>query len=155
MSTPQPEPDPHLSGDPFWAQVRARHRDLDIVLLGEDHHRGGDRERGEDLEAGPDPLDLWTSLVPGTSPEKAHRWVGEGTTRRRESTLALTAQTPDPQQILHAAAATLRSTGWHVLVPRTGLARVLADRDGATVALVYAATDHRLVMRLRSAEGSG
>ncbi|UFU07388.1 hypothetical protein [Ruania halotolerans] len=155
-----------VADDPFWSTVRARHPDIDLVLV-EDRGSLGVGAGSSDAAAEVAPprretseeefdrvvVDLWSALVPGTAPEAEHRWVGTPHERHRESTLTL-AGTAIESTTLRAAADDLRDRRWRVLVPATGYPRVLADRAGTTLALVHVPKSLRTVLRVRTPAGA-
>ncbi len=141
-----------ISGDPFWSVVRQRHRDVDLAIVdAPELPRAGavstavPARSAEAIDR--DVQVLWEALLPGVPAQAQHRWVGDGRDEQRESTL--TATTGVSAEALASAAATLRADGWQVLLPPAGLPRVLADREGATLALVQASPE-RTVLRMRT-----
>lgn len=150
-----------VAHDRFFAEVRRRHPDIDIVLLPQDPPR--------DDVAEPVPVDAETviesveadlaSLLPSLArdlPTPLPEWhwrPGDRTgSVARESLVA----TEDVEPVrgltaLSAAERSLVTAGWHVLVPPDGLPRVLAGRpDGAQVQVLYVEPRSRYAVTLRS-----
>ncbi len=143
--------------DPFWAPVRRRHPDVDIVLLPPE-------QAADEPPAEPDPAQpadpdllsrLWATAIGGDEPtETEERWV-QG---RLETTWTHGGGEPvDPataQGVVRRTAETLEQSGWHVLAPAEGLPRVQAGRpDGAGRAellLLVVPETGRVVLRHRS-----
>lgn len=157
--------------DPFWAVVRRRHPDVDLVLLPaeardlpEPAPEAEPVEVTEELVArldgrGPD---AWRLLVDDEVPEPAARWMPAPTPQgvRRELTLAREGVDPVAGAALVQGATTiLLAQGWRVLAPPDGLPRVLASREATRgllgreeLQLVLVPAAGRLVLRLRSAD---
>ncbi|QOR71644.1 hypothetical protein IM660_04985 [Ruania alkalisoli] len=140
-----------ISGDPFWSVVRQRHRDVDLAIVDAPEppraaaSTAVPARSAEEIDR--DVQALWEALLPGVPAQAQHRWVGDGRDEQRESTV--TATTGIGSEALASAAATLRANGWQVLLPPAGLPRVLADREGATLALVQVSPG-RTVLRMRT-----
>ncbi|MDO3398112.1 hypothetical protein QWJ41_20495 [Nocardioides sp. SOB44] len=147
--------------DPFWAPVRRRHPDVDIVLLPPE--RAADEPTEQPSDQAPDqPLAdpellsrLWATAVGGD-------WPTETAERRTQGRLEITwtreggePVAPDTAQaVVRRAAEALREAGWHVLAPAEGLPRVQAGRpdgpDRAELLLLVVPETGRVVLRHRS-----
>jgi hypothetical protein len=150
---PDESPADPAATDPFWAPVRRRHPDVDIVLLPPEQAAD---EPADQPPADPELLSrLWATAVGGDEPtETAERRV-QGrleTTWTRESD-----QPVDPataQAVVRRTAETLEQAGWHVLAPADGLPRVQAGRpdglDRAEVLLLVVPETGRVVLRHRT-----
>lgn len=158
-----------VAGDRFFAEVRRRHPDIDIVLLPQDlasdplHPPGA--EEAEPVEA-IDLVELTESLeaelaglLPLVAPDihapvPAWWWApGDrtGTVARKTLVAAESVQAVPGLTALSGAERALVAADWHVLVPRDGIPRVLASRaDGAQVQVLYVEPRSRYVVTLRS-----
>lgn len=153
--------------DPFWAPVRRRHPDVDIVMLPPEHPEQPASEEPAPEAAEPvDPAEveelsdnlvsaLWRAAVGDTVPtEREQRWVQD----RVQTTW--THETGDPadpataQAVVRRLADVLEQDGYDVLAPPDGLPRVQAGKpDGlsrAEVLLLVVPEAGRLVLRHRS-----
>jgi hypothetical protein len=134
-----------VSEDPFFRVVRRRHPDIDIVLLPPEPPTEPPADPSDavldpaDLAAVPALFDdelarLWDAVADGIErPEVRSRWTPGSSTGSvaREGLLAVegvggVAAT----QALVTAERALAADGFHVLVPPTGMPRVLAGHDG-------------------------
>lgn len=168
---PDETPTDPAASDPFWAPVRRRHPDVDIVLLPTTHPALEQPE--EPAPEATEPVDpaeveelaedlvaaLWRAAVGDTDPtEREQRWAQD----RLETTWTHEgAQPVDPataQSVVRRAAETLEQSGWQVLAPPDGLPRVQAGRpDGrsrAEVLLLVVPETGRLVLRHRTGAGT-
>jgi hypothetical protein len=134
-----------VSEDPFFGVVRRRHPDIDIVLLPPEPPA---EPNGEPAPALLDPADLadvparfdaeltrlWDDVADGIArPDVRSRWTPGSSTGSvaREGLLAVEGVGGVvATQALVTAERALEADGWHVLVPETGMPRVLASRDG-------------------------
>lgn len=154
--------------DPFWAPVRRRHPEVDLVLLpDEPGARGSVTEpvavpQVEDLEAFAEEVlaaarSAWTTYLAPEPGETVARWIPGPVAGSLRREVTLTRDGVDEvaaASALRVAAGDLRSSRWRVLQPPTGLPRVLAGRDAAAgrreLQLVHVPDRSRLVLRLRS-----
>lgn len=156
-----------VATDAFWGPVRRRHPDIDIVMLPPERPAaavpadaavedpdGVARRRDAESSA------LWQRLVGdiGRGAEgPVIRWTSAsaGAVRRESTTRVEGVDELSGLEVVERAAQTLRGDGWHVFVPPTGLARVMAGRDEAIgrteLQLVHDPVHQVLVMRIRSA----
>jgi|GEM_PF-2607014 len=152
-----------IDSDPFWSAVRARHPDLDVVLLppepaapaesGRPHRAPGPFARMQAADAD----ELWSALVGHGMPRRQTTWIPGPTSDSARHTITLTLdEVGDTAGIGHLREARdlLPDAGWHVFTPPTGMPRVLADRPGdlgeVTVLFGYAPAERRLFLRLTS-----
>lgn len=153
-----------VAEDPFWSVVRERHPDLDVVVL---------PPAAPDRPAWPDgtvPLvslaeaadtcltyvcDVWDAVGAPPPDGAAERWFAGALPDavRREVTLRHRPAADVGDDFLAGAADALSRSGWSVVVPPTGVPRVLAGRDAEVdrweLQLLLGADE--LVMRVRSA----
>ena len=127
--------------DPFWAPVRRRHPDVDIVLLPPEHAAD---EPTDQAPADPGLLSrLWATAVGGDEPTETAERRTQGrleTTWTREGGEPVAPDTA--QAVVRRAAEALREAGWHVLAP-DGL-------DRAELLLLVVPETGRVVLRHRS-----
>lgn len=130
-----------MSEDAFFAVVRRRHPDIDIVLLPPEAPPGSGPPPPDpaDLAGVPALVDdelarLWDDVADGLArPQVRSRWTpgsATGSVAREGLLAAEGVGGVVATQALVGAERALAADGWHVLVPRTGMPRVLASRDG-------------------------
>ena len=129
-----------VASDAFFAVVRRRHPDIDIVLLPQDvGDEPGLRAEPADLVDAPAAFDAeLTGLLPDVAPGVAlppvrSRWTPGSLTGSVARTALVAAEGVDTvtaTQALAAAERSLAASGWHVLAPEDGMPRVLAGRGG-------------------------
>lgn len=171
---PDETPADPAATDPFWAPVRRRHPDVDIVLLPAEQPAEPDPAL-PDPEPEPEPAEpidpdelardaeaalaaLWAQAVGESDPtEQQSHWLsGERPgTLRHEATWTLEGTTPEQSTAaLQRVAESLGADGWHVLTPPDGLPRVQAGRadglDRAEVLLLVVPASARLALRHRT-----
>jgi hypothetical protein len=157
-----PGDDQTVAGDRFFAEVRRRHPDIDIVLLPQEPPREDTSEEVpgpvDDAVAASLEADL-EALLPllapdlGTPPPQWRWGPGDRTgTVARQSLVAVESVAPvRGLTALSGAERALVGAGWHVLVPPDGIPRVLAGRaDGAQVQVLYVEPRGRYAVTLRS-----
>ncbi len=158
-----------VADDRFFAEVRRRHPDIDIVLLPQDLPPDPLASAGtaaaERIEV-IDPVELAESLeadlvglLPQVAPDidtaaPAWRWgPGDraGTVARKTLVAAESVEAVPGLTALSGAERALVAADWHVLVPPDGIPRVLARRaDGAQVQILYVEPRNRYAVTLRS-----
>ncbi|MEI7054187.1 hypothetical protein WBG06_00095 [Nocardioides sp. CCNWLW239] len=147
--------------DPFWATVRRRHPDADLIVLPAE--APPERSAAEVATVRPDALSERSAaqlLGEREAPTPHVSWskLPGHDLARRERIWTLDGITDsDARERLTAASAWLRERGWTVAVPPTGMPRV-AGHIGRGPArqdvLLLAVPDRqRLVLRLRSVAG--
>lgn len=131
--------DGDLTGEPFFAAVRRRHRDVDIVLLPpESPTPAGEPPPREELEALPGLLatelvDLWESVagrIELAGDVQPHFLFGsvEGSVRCEVRAVGRHVPVEPGLAALSATRRGLLALGWEVGAPDTGVPRVLAHR---------------------------
>jgi hypothetical protein len=132
-----------VSDDPFFAEVRRRHPDVDIVLLPPEAAAPPAPPPVDPAALAAVPVehddetrDLWSQVARGIDVAQATaRWAaGEvaGTVRREALLAAGGVDAVTAAAALAGAARSLEQAGWHVLEPDRGLPRVLAGHgEGA------------------------
>jgi hypothetical protein len=152
------------ANDPFWAPVRRRHPDVDIVLLPPE--QAVPEQRAPAASEPVDPVEieeavgdlvsaLWRATVGDTVPtEREQRWVQD---RVQTTWTHETGGQVDPataQGVVRRLADVLEQSGYDVLAPPDGLPRVQAGKpDGlsrAEVLLLVVPEAGRLVLRHRT-----
>lgn len=156
-----------IANDRFFAEVRRRHPDIDIVLLPQ-------VDPGPAQPAAPaaplEPIEpaalaealettltgLLPLMAPGIDlPAPQWRWGpgdSTGSVARETLVAAENLEAVPALTALSGAERALVAEGWHVLVPPDGLPRVLANSpDGTQAQVVYVEGRSRYAVRLRSA----
>ena len=163
-AVPDESPADPAATDPFWAPVRRRHPDVDIVLLPPE--QAGAEQPSTEVTEPVDPAEieelfgdlvgiLWKVAVGDTVPtEREQRWVQD---RVQTTWTHETGGQVDPaiaQGVVRRLADVLEQSGYDVLAPPDGLPRVQAGKpDGvsrAEVLLLVVPEAGRLVLRHRS-----
>lgn len=154
---PDESPADPAATDPFWAPVRRRHPDVDIVLLPPEQAADEPADQPPNQPpADPELLGrLWATAVGGDEPTETEERRIQG---RLETTWTHESGQPvDPasaQAVARRTAETLEQSGWHVLTPADGLPRVQGGRpdglDRAEVLLIVVPETGRVVLRHRT-----
>ncbi len=148
--------------DPFFAPVRARHPDVDIVVLpapttppagsgpdGETHLDAPDpTEALARVEAATRPLLTALDAPQGTHPETTFRFgVEEGVVR---ATAAAVAHLEHGAVALDRLHHLLLAHGWEVLRPAGGVPRITGAHEGLSVTASYAAATQTFLLTVSS-----
>ncbi|GGU15266.1 hypothetical protein GCM10007979_12370 [Nocardioides albus] len=156
--------------DPFWATVRRRHPDADLIVLPPE--TPPERSAVAVATVRPDALSERSAahlLGERTAPPPQVNWVtvpGQDLARRETLWTLDEIEEGNARGRLTAASAWLRERGWTVAMPPTGMPRVAGHigrgLDRQDVLLLAVPATQRLVLRLRSlaleapsAHGSG
>ncbi|MFC5179280.1 hypothetical protein [Nocardioides taihuensis] len=153
--------DPHLAADPFWASVRRRHPDVDLVLLPPEPPPAGPPTdpRGDDEAAAlvataraaveEAARTLRLPLVAGAPPRAVVAFgTVEGTVVVRVRASARHVADPG---LLARLREQLEQRGWHPRRAEGEVARIAAGSDGLRIRASYAAASGAFLVEVASA----